>query len=418
MSINTINPYFNRAISNDKIHKIIEWLFIALIFFIPLEAMDMGNISIFSTPSKAVGYLLFAFIMIRPSSYFRYRPSALIFFGLYLLILTLVSLVFNYPEVGKVLLWSFSILQLLVFVWIVYNIILRKPQLFLYILFVLGISTLVSSLIQFSQYEYTLGKTVPLRMTFYDLDPNNTGANYALGSLALIGFLIYNRFKVSIQTILALSALPIILYALIQTASRGAMLAFIGGAICFLFSTGRWYKRILYFILVGSVVIFFIQLILNNDVVRKRWESTLYKSEISNREYIFPLAYRMFIEKPILGWGQWNNEKVLGYRFGSSVVGTHSIVLTIFTQVGLIGGIPFFIGIWMAIHYGWLARIGRFNMLPFALLIAVLLVNLSINWVNRKQLWLLIAIALATGTLMTIQRKKNKVIISNEISGN
>jgi hypothetical protein len=64
-------------------------------------------------------------------------------------------------------------------------------------------------------------------------------------------------------------------------------------------------------------------------------------------------------------------------------------------EVGLLGAVPFFVGLWLCLTGAWKARAGKYGNLPFALLAMTLSANLTHTYLGRKPQWLILAFAVA-----------------------
>jgi O-antigen ligase len=107
----------------------------------------------------------------------------------------------------------------------------------------------------------------------------------------------------------------------------------------------------------------------------------------------------MFLEKPLTGWGPAKNKYVLGSRLpwqGRPRRDTHNIVLEILTATGIVGAIPFLIGLGICVRAAWQARKGTEGILPFAMLSAILVGNMSGNYIAAKLFWFVLAYAAAS----------------------
>ena len=83
------------------------------------------------------------------------------------------------------------------------------------------------------------------------------------------------------------------------------------------------------------------------------------------------------MEKPFFGWGPISNYVELGARFGRQKLDPHNLYLWIMTETGLLGAVPFFIGLWICWRAAWRARYGTEGSLPIALLACLFIVNMT-----------------------------------------
>jgi O-antigen ligase len=104
----------------------------------------------------------------------------------------------------------------------------------------------------------------------------------------------------------------------------------------------------------------------------------------------------MISERPVLGWGLQQTYQKLGQSVGGrEYTGTHNTYLMILATTGIVGAVPFTIFfVYPFVKY----RSQRDNDLYkqlLVLLIFVMLVFMSLDWLNRKQYWIIYSMILA-----------------------
>jgi O-antigen ligase len=82
---------------------------------------------------------------------------------------------------------------------------------------------------------------------------------------------------------------------------------------------------------------------------------------------------------------------------------THNLVLELLTSLGVIGALPFLLGTGLCVWGAWKARRGNHGILPFAMAVALLMGNMSGNYIGLKLFWLVLAWGAAAGTLVAPQ---------------
>jgi len=111
----------------------------------------------------------------------------------------------------------------------------------------------------------------------------------------------------------------------------------------------------------------------------------------------------MFLERPTIGWGPTLNRREISERVGIprfTDLDAHNLILFLLTATGLIGTIPFLIGVGLCARSAWKARDGTHGILPFAMLVAVLTACLTVSGIDWKQFWFVLAYALASSSLV------------------
>ena len=141
------------------------------------------------------------------------------------------------------------------------------------------------------------------------------------------------------------------------------------------------------------------------EAVRVRWERTFYDQSLAGRERIYPEAIGMILERPLIGWGPVNHFWELGPRLGEPYRDEHNVYLWILAEVGVLGAIPFFAGLWLCWRAAWIARHGLQGVLPLAMLFFLLTASMSGTNHNRKYYWVILSHALAAGAAYAGLRK-------------
>jgi O-antigen ligase len=253
------------------------------------------------------------------------------------------------------------------------------------------------------------------RISAFGDDPNTTAGVLSLGILALVG-LTYDRKKANLRgRLLAWVGIGVLAGVIVLTGSRGGLVAVMIGLLA-LFLSGRsrvpWLNAQLSGVRlkVGLIIVIAISLLIGisyyYEPARKRWERVFTEGSMSGRERIFPAALEMFLEKPLIGWGPTHHIYELGSRTGRPFRDTHNLYLWILTETGLVGGIPFFVGLWYCLRGAWKARSGVHGALPLALLLSLLIMNLSLTWHNMKLFWIVLAYTLVSGDVSAIHIPK------------
>jgi len=113
---------------------------------------------------------------------------------------------------------------------------------------------------------------------------------------------------------------------------------------------------------------------------------------LAGREQIYPVLLQMLIERPVLGWGPITNQFEIARRIHEKVRprrDAHNLALEVVTTTGVVGAIPFFVGLWACFLA---ARRGR---AAFALFAEMMVGTTSGTWIASKLLWLVLALVLA-----------------------
>jgi O-antigen ligase len=361
-----------------------------------------------------IGFIYLAFTLIQPKVLYRYFPKELWFYAVYVLFLSLLCCFVRYQEDAIRLLTL--MVQIFFLMWSGYNL-MRYERIMKMALMTLVISCSTISVMQLlgvaqTQWEfYDVGS----RTSVLGQNPNNMANNISLGVVALMGFA-FGRNKTSSWGKYVAPPLAVIMVgAIIDTGSRGALVALgIGFAAFAIRGKTLWAKAkslIIVLVVLGGLVL----AVLQTPSLVSRYKETLEGNQMSGRENIFPTAWGMFKEKPFIGWGPIDNKFELGRRlqimYGGPVgpdgsKDTHNMLLEILTSTGLFGTVPLLICVILCLLAAWRARRGPQGALPIVMVITVILINMSGNWSASKLDWLMMACALASANLLLAVRPR------------
>jgi O-Antigen ligase len=399
----------DRAVSaeaeGDNLMPFVRWMFYLFIFSVPLlQTLDVAEDT---RLPKIVGYLFVLAALLQPRVCFRQSHPALWCFAAYIGVYTLLGAFQPAVFQDDILERLFSLIQLLAMTWITFNL-MRHPGVARGALVALAVSGVLIALSQVTGVgatDYGAGKQgIAVRVSALGQNANRLAGTLAMTLIAVLS-LAYGRVRPHTGLrFLVWSLLPLLGLSIVLTGSRGGLMALAGGLMVFMFIGNTIQSRLRNFV-VGSIVLAIAILVsLLWEASRTRWEETLTAGKTAHRDQLFAASWEMFLESPIIGWGPQQNIYELGWRVrydGWSDVtqpwrDTHNLIFWILTQVGLMGAIPFFAGIWLCILAAWKARLGAHGIFPLAFIVTLLMANQTGNWTYYKMHWLILAYVLAS----------------------
>lgn len=381
-----------------RVVPVIRWAFYLFVATIPFEAADFGLPVEITTIS--LGLLLFSLLFQIPLCLHR-PPLA---FGLFLLYLILVGIPYFFMDetYADEMEWQWMVqAQLVVMCWVAYNV-TRSERVFRRALLVLGLSCMVVAILQLTGLSKHFGEYegITERAAAFGFHPNNIARILSLGLLSLIGLAYgYRRSFIQPRHIVWIGFV-IIGAAIVQTGSRGGLLALGAGILVFVLRTGDISVKVrnAFLVLVGFGVLLLVVTQFENTM--SRFESAVEEGELARRDQIYAIAWDMFLERPVFGWGLPTSQFELGARLAHPEEfrkNAHNLVLHMLIVGGVLGSAPFFLGMLLALLGAWRARHGVRGILPLSLITTVLVANMSGNWSSNKMHWLITALALASG---------------------
>ena len=147
--------------------------------------------------------------------------------------------------------------------------------------------------------------------------------------------------------------------------------------------------------------------VIRSPLSMERWMLTLQEGNMAGREDIFAAAVDMSLERPLFGWQPFQSFYALGQRLGVPTGrDPHNLFLSLMLEVGIVGTLPFLVGLYFCGRSAWRARLGNFRLLPLALLLVLVTAGLSGTTIVWKTQWLLFALILSAGSTSPIRQSK------------
>ena len=382
--------------------SLVRYAYYAFVFSLPLEKADIeiGEVSL----SRMLGFLLVAVMMAaallqKRRFHFELPPKAFWWFAGYLVVYAALgyNIILSDTE-GSVLAAEVvqgikTLVQLLIVFWVSYNL-FRYERIIKGSLVTLTASCILVAVLQ--SLGITDSITSQDRLAAFDANENLIAEVLSLG-LLIVAALAYVRDKTDLKTrLLFWLGSGGLALSIVVTGSRGAMIALISSLLVF-FLNGKSLKVKLK---VGLAVVLAVGILgwlsYVIEPVRERWAATYYEGDTAGRDVLFSAAWEMFLEKPITGWGPANNIAELGSRLGlRKARDPHNTYLWLLTETGLLGAVPFLIGLWFCLLAAWRSRTGAQGALPMSLLVFLLISGMKGTNYTDKLFWVVLAYTFA-----------------------
>jgi O-antigen ligase len=298
--------------------------------------------------------------------------------------------------------------SLLVF-WVAYNLLSSEQiaKTTLWLLVAASVALRVFALLHLVHSHRFLG-----RLYIMGQNPNTMAHHVCLGLVALIGLATARKSSVRWPLILVVPCAVVMLYTIVQSGSRGGVTTAAIGVLALAFQGGSFGQQIRAVLVCVLASGFLYWAVGQSGTMTRRYDKTLSDGDMAGREDLFPKAWEMFLEKPLLGWGPIDNWSELGRRApdrrDSHPEGErdpHNLVLEALTSTGLAGAIPIFMCLGLCTRAAWRARASVRGALPFAMVVTVFVVNMSGNYLlASKADWVVLAYAAASGNLVQERR--------------
>lgn len=383
----------------DPVPALVRWAFYLFLFSLPFEYPGR---SIPIETTTLTGALFVGIAALWPGRCFRLPPAALWLFLGYLYVYWVAIAMGGGFFAADALKSSLTMLLMILVIWAASGI-LQDQRVAERGLLVFGSACALLAAMTLLGVLTKAGldpDTDTIRVTVLGQNPNRAARILMGGALVLLG-LAYGRARAWIRPpLIVWPFIGAIAIAMIQGGSRGGLLALAIGLIMFVLagtSLRTTIRNAAVAVLAVGVVAAFAA---RSPLIQRRF-AMAGEGNFAKREQIFPSAFGMFLDRPLIGWGAENEYELarrLPQRYRTSR-DTHNLVLHVLTTTGLVGALPFFAGLLFAVRAAWLGRRGPLGALPLALLIALLAGNLSGNYIALKVQWVAIALAFASYAL-------------------
>jgi O-antigen ligase len=401
-----------RRVKRGPLSWLIVAAFVAFLSSMPFEAALLLTGGGFFSISGLLGYAFFGLAFLQPKLCFRKPPRASWWFALYFGLYVLTGLYQPSLYGPAISLTTVRLTQCLILFWVGYNL-LQYERVARWCLWGFSLACVAMAVLLLGGLRVSKFRGIEGRQTLFEQGPNRIASIIGLGAVALIGLAYAKTGARQSTKLLAWAGFLVAAAAITRTGSRGALLGLGMGLMTLLASQGSARSRMRNVLVVVLALAACIWITKTSDTAASRWEAALEGGNLAGRQRIFPAALRMFAEKPIQGWGPVTNYNELGRRFGRPTLDTHNIFLWLLTEQGLLGTIPFCIGLAMCARAAWRSRRGSRGLLPLALFVAVLAVNQSGTYYVTKWFWFVMAYSLASEPRVRLRRAESGLRSAN-----
>lgn len=378
--------------------RLLRWGLNGFVFSLPFDAPGRLPLEL----TTITGAVFIALTFLQPGYCYGRRPAALWWFAGYLYAYWLAQALGGGAHTADAVRSTLFLVQSLLIFCAAFNL-MRDERVARQVLLTLVAAAAILALMTILGIGRVMD-TETLRITVFGQNANRAARALSAGLLSAIG-LVYSRSRKGLHpTWLAWVVAAITILAMIKGGSRGGLVALAVGLWIFSLSGKTLGIRIRNNAVALIVIALTAWAALQSPLMQRRVELAM-QGNLAKREEIFPAAWQMFKERPLYGWGP-GNQYVLATRLGLPPAlhlsrDTHNLFLELLTATGILGTLPFLIGLWLCVRASWKARRGLEGILPAAHMGALLVNNLSGNYIVFKLQWVLLAYALASYYYLT-----------------
>lgn len=380
-------------------HPLVRWAFYGFVLSLPFEYPNR-SFAYEITMLTAAAFL--ATTIIQPRACFRAPPAPVwwLFGFLYAFGAAWVAGGGRDPS-GSFRMFLLLVLIVLV-VWVGGNL-LREERIRRGALIAVGISCLLLALLQLSNVANAAGDELE-RATVLGQNSNRTGRMLSLGVLAVIGLAYARRDRMRSLGKVAWVIVPVLGIAILQGGSRGALLSLALALGVFALSGRTFATQVRNALLTVLALVLLAVAAITSPLMQARFAKAE-SGNLAGREKIFPAAWSMVRDRPLLGWGPGTNKDELAVRLRlppqlHASRDTHNLVLEVLTSTGFVGGFFYFLALALCARTAWAARRGSEGLVPAAMMIAMLAGNMSGNYLGYMPYAFLLAYVVGSGNAL------------------
>jgi O-antigen ligase len=392
------------AFSARDLPLMVRWSFL---LFIGTIAFDMWS------SAKLCGLLFFAIYFVYHNPLSRKRsfppiPGVMIWFMIYVAVYALNGLFLPTERLDEFFTHLFTLVQVIVFCWIASDIlqeekIAKKALLTYSIASVMLAFGLLLSLPGFS----IVGEGGTERMSAIGANANSLAAVMALAVVVLLGLWLNLPDKSLTRSMWMFGSMFALSLATVYTGSRGGVVVLMVGLSVYLipYWKKRWRMSAVIVALIAMAGLAYVAA--TTPVFSERWLD-YYDGQESTRDRVYEEALVMISQRPLVGWQPVEFWYELGSRtYARSIRDAHNTYLHLLLEVGIVGAVPFLIGLWLCGQAAWKARNRNLGLLPLAIFLATLAEGMSLTSIHLKPTWFFLAVTVAVRG----ERKRPSIIL-------
>lgn len=375
--------------------KLLDAFLMLFIFGIFVEQWELFGSESNLSLSKITGYIYILYSLISKVLVVNYRiyKSSLILLFVFFTFYNLS--IFNNIEflAGLDTVFSIRLAQNIFFFVLITNHIIKHPTVINKILFSIMFSVMLLGLLSF----FGIGKgeelinELPVRATFFDENPNTFGNKAVMAFAISIYFLFTSNYRLLVK-ILILAAMIVYVFMVIESASRGALIALAMISITSLYyvklSIFKKSVLIILFLFISSYFISYLERNSDSLLIYLRLSETIEEGNLGGRDMLVKNAINGFFEKPIMGVSR------IPLADATSIYrDPHNVFLAVLLASGLMGFIPFLIFNIQIMLKSYKIYVNTKSFLYIVMYVLIFFIMLKQGgFINSKLLWLNYAI--------------------------
>lgn len=234
------------------------------------------------------------------------------------------------------------------------------------------------------------------RVGFIEVNLNRQGYWYALAATTILWWVLARWPRIGWRGIASMGLLVTLVFALIQTGSRGALLSMAVGSTIVLVVSLRARNLSAYATVVPVILLLGAWYMADEAILRERLSATLSGEDFGSRDTLAVQAFELLVQRPWFGYGPGFVEELGEVRGIDRAISSHNSFMQVALSFGL-PGLTLWLGIMISAWSRSLRSWFRMREPIAALLLALMSMSLAFALVSdlafNKYFWTLVALA-------------------------
>ena len=226
------------------------------------------------------------------------------------------------------------------------------------------------------------------------INMNRQALLFALCIVGAFGYVLSSWPKLGRFEYVLIGLAFVLLIALLSTASRGASLSAVAGLVVTVLAQYHRLPKSALASIVPMVILGTVLMMYTSDALNERMQVAI-QGDTNHRVELATTGMEMFEEKPWLGYGaDYPLEMGRIYRrVTKTVTAVHNMYLQILLSFGIVGFLPWIVGVIYTFVRVWKARYDRWANIVFVLLFCIFMSGVAANHAYEILTWIILGLA-------------------------
>ncbi len=359
--------------------------------------------------AQLVGVVLAGLFLVYRGARLRIREADQRWFLVFFAVITIEEIIryFTLPEAAAVFSFRnyFSYFQVFV-LYVILRELSRDPRVFRGIMTVFFVTYLGGALLTDLGIQLVTAEAAGGRVGLVGVNLNAYAFSLAVIVAGGFAWALSRWPRLGWKGWLLVSSLAVLLPAIASTGSRGGALALVFGLLVAVIVNVRLRRVPVLLVLVPVVLGAVLHVMLNTEIMQRRIQATFYEHDFGSRDTLAEAGLVLFREHPFIGTGPGYVE-VLGRLTGHHKIGAHNTYLQMVLSFGVLGTLPFLVGLGLTLYSSWRVRGSPWGGVWFTILAMTAAFGMTGHLGYNKHFWIILALGGNVGAMVLAESVKS-----------